>query len=44
MIINNVGYDHKHDADFIIERPNGHGDCLFLLLKPTPYLPSAARI
>ena len=33
MIINNVGYDHKHDADFIIERPNGFGDCLFLLLK-----------
>lgn len=33
MIINNVGYNHKHDADFIIERPNGFGDCLFLLLK-----------
>lgn len=33
MIINNVGYNHKHDADFIIERPNGVGDCLLLLLK-----------
>lgn len=33
MIINNVGYNHKHDADFIIERPHGLGDCLLLLLK-----------
>ena len=33
MIINNVGYDHRHDADFIIERQNGSGDCLLLLLK-----------
>lgn len=33
MIINNVGYNHEHDADFIIERPNGYGDNLLLLLK-----------
>lgn len=33
MKINNVGYNHCHDADFIIERPDGSGDDLLLLLK-----------
>lgn len=33
MIINNVGYGHRHDADFFIERENGSGDYLLLLLK-----------
>lgn len=33
MIINNVGYNHCHDADFFIERPEGYGDYLLLLLK-----------
>lgn len=33
MIINNVGYNHCHDADFFIDRPNGSGDNLLLLLK-----------
>ena len=33
MKINNVGYNHKHDADFFIDRPDGSGDCLLLLLK-----------
>lgn len=33
MIINNIGYNHCHDADFIIDRPNGSGDNLLLLLK-----------
>lgn len=33
MIINNAGYDHCHDADFFIDRPNGSGDNLLLLLK-----------
>lgn len=33
MIINNIGYNNCHDADFIIERPNGYGDNLMLLLK-----------
>lgn len=33
MIINNVGYNHSHDADFYIDRPSGSGDCLLLLLK-----------
>ena len=28
-----MGYNHKHDADFIIERPYGFGDNLLLLLK-----------
>ncbi|SFX57609.1 AraC family transcriptional regulator [Ruminococcus sp. XPD3002] len=33
MIINNVGFNHCHDADFIIERPEGSGDELLLLIK-----------
>ena len=33
MILHNVGYDHRHDADFIIERPEGSGDFLLLILK-----------
>lgn len=33
MHINNIGYNHTHDADFIINRPNGSGDNLLLLLK-----------
>lgn len=33
MIINNAGYDHCHDADFYIYRPDGSGDNLLLLLK-----------
>lgn len=33
MIINNVGYNHAHDADFFISRPNGSNDYLLLLLK-----------
>lgn len=33
MIINNVGYDHCHDADFFINRPSGSGDYLLLILK-----------
>lgn len=33
MRINNIGYNHSHDADFIINRPNGSGDYLLLLLK-----------
>lgn len=33
MKINNIGYNHRHDADFSISRPNGSGDYLLLLLK-----------
>lgn len=33
MIINNIGYNHCHDADFIIDRPDGSGDNLLLLIK-----------
>lgn len=33
MKIINVGYDHRHDADFFIDRPEGSGDYLLLLLK-----------
>lgn len=33
MQVTNVGYNHFHDADFFINRPNGSGDYLMLLLK-----------
>lgn len=33
MRINNVGYNHCHDSDFEIDRPEGSGDNLMLLLK-----------
>ncbi len=33
MKINNIGYNHRHDADFFVSRPNGSGDNLLLLLK-----------
>lgn len=33
MKINNIGYNHIHDADFFVSRPNGSGDNLLLLLK-----------
>lgn len=33
MIIHNIGYHHDHDSDFIIERPDGSGDNLMLLLR-----------
>lgn len=31
--INNICYNHCHDADFQIRRPTGSGDFLLLLLK-----------
>lgn len=33
MYIRNIGYNHVHDADFIINRPTGSGDYLLLLLR-----------
>lgn len=33
MRITNVGYNHFHNADFFVDRPNGSGDYLILLLK-----------
>lgn len=33
MRVTNVGYNHYHDADFFISRPNGSGDYLMLLIK-----------
>lgn len=33
MILNNVGTDHNHDADFFIDRPDGSGDNLLLILR-----------
>lgn len=33
MRINNIGYNHSHDADLRIHRPTGSGDHLLLLLK-----------
>ncbi len=32
MIIHNIGYNHCHDSDFFIDRPNGSYDNLLLLL------------
>lgn len=29
----NVGYNHSHDSDFVIDRPEGSGDNLLILLK-----------
>lgn len=37
MRITNVGYNHYHDADFLIDRPEGSGDYLILLLKTPGY-------
>lgn len=31
--INKIGYNHYHDADLSISRPNGSGDWVFLVLK-----------
>lgn len=33
MYIRNIAFNHSHDSDFFIDRPNGSGDNLFLLLK-----------
>lgn len=33
MIIHNIGYNHCHDSDFFIDRPNGSHDNLLLLLR-----------
>lgn len=33
MKIINVGYNHCHDSDFYIDRPEGSGDNLLILLK-----------
>ena len=33
MVLHNVGYNHRHDADFQISRPDGSGDNLLLILK-----------
>lgn len=33
MRMDEIGYNHKHDASFLIDRPNGAGDWLFLIIK-----------
>lgn len=33
MYITNIGFNHSHDSDFLINRPQGSGDCLLILLK-----------
>ena len=33
MKLINVGYNHCHDSDFYIDRPEGSGDNLLILLK-----------
>lgn len=37
MRIVNVGYDYRHPADFCINRPDGSGDYIMLVLKSTAY-------
>ncbi|MCI5946584.1 MAG: AraC family transcriptional regulator [Oscillospiraceae bacterium] len=31
--IGSIGYNYSHDSDFVMDRPNGVGCCLFLLIK-----------
>ena len=33
MKITNVGYNYRHPAGFPINRPNGSGDCILLIIK-----------
>ncbi len=33
MQIVNIGYNYRHNKNFLIDRPNGSGDYLFLLVK-----------
>ncbi len=33
MIINNIGYNYRHNPDFYISRPGGSGDNVLILLK-----------
>lgn len=33
MRMDEIGYNHKHDRNFYIDRPNGAGDWLMLILK-----------
>ncbi|MBR2284213.1 MAG: helix-turn-helix transcriptional regulator [Ruminococcus sp.] len=33
MRIDDIGYHHKHDSSFLISRPDGAGDWLFLVVK-----------
>lgn len=33
MRMDEIGYNHKHDKTFLIDRPNGAGDWLLLAVK-----------
>ena len=33
MQINNIGYNYKHPNEFMLRRPNGSGDYVFILLR-----------
>lgn len=33
MRMDEIGYDHRHDRSFLIDRPNGAGDWLLLIVK-----------
>ena len=33
MRMDEIGYHHRHDAAFLIDRPNGAGDWLFIVIK-----------
>ncbi len=33
MLIDDIGYNHRHEKDFVIDRPDGTGDWLLLIIK-----------
>lgn len=33
MQIDDIGYNHRHERDFVVDRPNGAGDWLLLVIK-----------
>ncbi|MBR4626237.1 MAG: helix-turn-helix transcriptional regulator [Ruminococcus sp.] len=33
MKIDDIGYNHRHEKDFVVDRPNGVGDWLLLIIK-----------
>lgn len=33
LLINDIGYNHRHEKDFVIDRPDGTADWLLLIIK-----------
>lgn len=38
MKITNVGYNYRHSREFQIQRPNGSGDCILLIIKTEAFV------